>query len=89
MTINRKAQAAWEQVQKYLRERGNAPVQIEDLPPQVQYVLRRIMGLGNLGTCDRDFVQAWNESPIVDADEDEVFYADILVRPHEPKDGVR
>lgn len=57
--------------------------------PQIEYALRRIGGPERLANRLDDFTRAYNESPIVDADENETFYQNILVRAHEPKDGVR
>lgn len=68
------------------------------LPPRIEYALRRIGGLMALNQITeerrpfmvRDFVQAFNEAPIVDSDEDRVLLQGvrkILVRAKELRDG--
>lgn len=81
MTTNVQAVAAWE-----LASQGRA--KLEELSPQTQYAVRRIGGPARLRENLAAFTRAWNESPVVDADED-TGAGEILVRPLEPKDGIR
>lgn len=62
---------------------------VEHESPHMQYALRRIGGRERLEGRMREFAQAWNEAPFVDADEDTLRFVDeVLVRTHESKDGV-
>lgn len=80
MNPNTRALAAWEQ--------AKSATSVEKLSPQVQYATRRIGGPEKLSGNLAAFTQAYNESPVVDADEDTPA-GEILVRPLEPKDGIR
>ena len=78
------AVAAWD-----LAVKGTANGFVEELPPRVQYALRRIGGAAYLETQKLQFVEAFNEAPIVDYDLDTQSLEMTLVRPKEPKDGGR
>lgn len=69
--MNMTALEAWKKAHEYLREWGVNRAGAPQLSPRMEYALRRIGGIANLREVMlAQFIEAWNEAPVVDQDED-------------------
>lgn len=61
---------AWKKLHQYRREWGINRSDAPQLSPRMEYALRRIGGIANLREAMlADFIEAWNEAPVVDLNE--------------------